>query len=551
MKNAKKMKGAGKTKSTAVAAVIFGSLFALGGTTFVTPAAANMGSGHSVSAEAGKQLQQATAQELHEQFMALPEVQEALAAQNDDQLKASSQAFPIGLASLFGKAFLRGIFTGAGNAAFSEALRVNGYDPNNVADVARALADIQADLDELMKQNDEILNEIEDLIGEMQMREFRDRNAPVVAATTAIKRQVQTLSQWAEDGTPVEQSTITGAVEALSAQIIALEGAAGDIQSGAIYALMHADNHNVSDTEDFWQAVDAYRDQVRVVLAQGMSGLELIVEHWDHPTGEYHAQVKTARMSVEETAQKMYDFGVSVPGPDDQRFVQYKNGMALTKGLEDVSANISEKDSWVWTSKVVNQTHGDNWNVSLEEWLQNVANSYSPENHGGQTLEDFFKDRDIPTSFVYSDTWGFKETTVRQPKSTRVDVFYTPEVSLGQIVGNTYEQKKITVGERVSAGYQRVGIEFCGDYVPCWNADGTGDHRAEAEGEIRSENEKWRLAALGAGAYVDQWQDYSERHDDAQGRVTVSKDDDNIGEGGLLTDSREDSIEDALYGTNE
>ena len=39
MKNTKKAKGAGKTKSTAVAAVIFGSVLALGGTTVAAPAA--------------------------------------------------------------------------------------------------------------------------------------------------------------------------------------------------------------------------------------------------------------------------------------------------------------------------------------------------------------------------------------------------------------------------------------------------------------------------------------------------------------------------------
>ncbi|MCP4468662.1 MAG: hypothetical protein GY813_18185, partial [Halieaceae bacterium] len=124
-----------------------------------------------MSAEAEKQLQQATAQELHVQFMALPEVQETLAAQNDGQFTASSQAWQ-GLATKFAGKFMSGLVQGAGREAFDQALRALGYDPGDAAEVSQALNQIQRSLDSLEKQNQQIIGALEKVHAEVRHGKF-------------------------------------------------------------------------------------------------------------------------------------------------------------------------------------------------------------------------------------------------------------------------------------------------------------------------------------------------------------------------------------------
>ncbi len=535
MKNTKKMKGAGKTKSTAVAAVIFGSLFALGGTTFATPAAANAGPEYSVSAETEKQLQQATAKELHEQFMALPEVQEALAAQNDDQIKAYNQA-AAGSASIFASSFMSGLVQGAGREAFDQALRALGYDPGNADQVSQALTEIQQSLNDLERQNMQIIEAIEKVNAEVRHAKFANANDRVVAASNRISDELDVLQRWVANDVTPDQSTVTMAVTTLAAQITDLRGAASDPKSGAVPLLLQAYDRNVSDTEQLWEAVTEYRDQVRVSLAQGMGGMELILENWDVPNGEYVARYDTARESTLTTVDTMYGYGVQAIGPDGQTFVQQKSGTALT----ETRTGIPSQDQWLWETSDVTTS-------SMESILKGLAEDYRPGNHNGMTLEDFLESHNIATSYVYIDTWGYRTNHDYNSTKSRRDVYYTPEVALAQIVNNKYETRKVHFGSRVNAGNQS-----CRQAWPWSSCQWTwmNDYRSSAERKMATETNKWRSASLGSGEYADRWKNESNRHNDAQSRVTISKNGHN-GIGGWLTDSRPESIEEAGYGPTE
>ncbi len=536
MKNTTKMKGASKTKSTAVAAVIFGSLFALGGTTFVTPAAANAGPEYSVSAEAEKQLQQATAQELHVQFMALPEVQETLAAQNDGQFIASSQAWQ-GLATKFAGKFMSGLMQGAGREAFDQALRALGYDPGNAAEVSQALNQIQRSLDSLEKQNQQIIEALEKVHAEVRHGKFLEAHRNVVTAAERISDELAVLQYWVANDVTPDQSTVTMAITTLAAQITDLRGAASDSKSGAVPLLFQAYDRNVSDTEQLWEAVTDYRDQVRVSLAQGMGGIELILDNWDAPNNEYEGRYKVARESTLKTVKTMYGYGVQAVGPGGQTYVQQKGGTALTETVN----GIPSQDQWLWENSDVTTS-------SMESILKGLAEDYRPGNHDGKTLEEFLESHNIATSYVYTDTWEYHLTRKKRGLTAR-DTHVQPRVTLGQIVGNEYREGKKTFGNRIFAGEERWNPVAGWGFGNTANGNRNKEIRNKAVSQVKYEVREWKNASLGKGN-AERQSEFLQRSDDAQGRVTISKDG-HIGLGGWLTDSRPESIEEATYGTTE
>ena len=538
MKSAKKMKGAGKTKSTAVAAVIFGSLFAMSGTALTTPAAATTGPTYSVSAKSEEQLQQASAQELHEQFMALPEVQEALAAQKDDQIKISSQAFPVGMASAFGKIVLQGVLQGAGRMAFDEALRELGFDPSNAVEVSRALTDIQHSLDDLERQNTQILEAIEKVHAEVRHAKFANANDRVVAASNRISAELAVIQHWVANDVTPDQRTATRAIETLGAQITDLHGAASHFESGAVPLLLQAYDRNVSDTEQLWEATANYRDQVRVSLAQGIGGMELILENWDAPNGEYAARYDVARDSTLNTVETMYGFGVQPAGPDGQTFVQQKGGTALTETHSD----IPHQDQWLWGTSDVTTSN-------MKSLLKGLADDYRPDNHDGMTLEEFLKSHNIATSYVYTDTWDYHLTTKKKDPTSR-DTFVQPRVTLAQIVGNDYHEGPRTFGNRIFAGEERWQlISNKWDFPNTARGSRNKEIRQKAVSEVNGEVRMWKDASLGKRT-GERRAEFLQRSDGAEGRVTTSKNDHN-GLSGWLTDSRPESIDAAAYDTNE
>ncbi len=536
MKNTKKTRGAGKTKSTAVAAVVFGSLFALGGTTLVTPATANTAPQYSVSAEAEKQLQQATAKELHQQFMALPEVQDALAAQGDEQLSAQSQAWQ-GLATKFAGKFMSGLVQGAGREAFDQALRALGFDPGNAAEVSQALAQIQQSLNSLEKQNQQIIEAIEKLHSEVLRADFRRANGKVVAAANRISDELEVLQLWVANDVTPEQSTVTTAITSLGAQITDLRGAASDSKSGAVPLLLQAYDRNVSDTEQLWKAVTDYRDQVRVSLAQGMGGIELILDNWNAPNGEYDARYVVARESTVKTVDTMYGYGVQAVGPGGQTYVQQKGGPALTETVN----GIPSQDQWLWENSDVTTS-------SMESILKGLTEDYRPGNHDGMTLEEFLESHNIATSYVYTDTWEHHLTRKKKGLTAR-ETHVQPRVTLGQIVGNEYREGKKTFGNRIFAGEERWNPVGGWGFGNTANGNRNKEIRNKAVSEVEYEVREWKNASLGKGN-AERQSEFLQRSDDAQGRVTISKDG-HIGLGGWLTDSRPESIEEATYGTTE
>ncbi|MDA9913249.1 hypothetical protein N9D66_02210, partial [Candidatus Nanopelagicales bacterium] len=473
-----------------------------------------------------------------------------------------------GLAKMFANSFMSGLLKSAGSETFNQVLRALGYDPGDTAEVAQALAEIQQSLSHLEDQNQQIIEAIDQLQNETLRGQFLVADGRVEAAAGQIAGQLELLQIWVADGVTPDQTTLTAAVNSLNAQINALERAAGAPQSGAVPLLMRAYERNVSDSERHWQLVSDYRDQVRVSLAQAVGAIELIIEHWYSPSGEYHGNHSQARNATFRTVDNMYGFGVQPFGPNGQAFVQLKGDAALTADFtkNKDQDNIPDADRWLWESRVVQQSaeecpaHPAGYQcVALEPWLEEMAEKYRPGNHDGMTLEEFLQSHNIATTFVYTDAFDYVQTTenrrveCEQVAGTRVcrdvrDVVFHSQATLGQIVGNSYEKKKVSFGHPVQAGDQTRSRSPYAPKTWKWN----NDYRYRAEPEIHMHNAYWAHAARGIEMgpyYGDPWQDFTDRHE-AKSWVTISTDGHNE-LGGWLTDSRPESIEKAAYGTAE
>jgi hypothetical protein len=532
----------GRARKRAVAAVVFGSLVALGGATMYAPSAsANTGAQVQVVAEdSGSKYVGMSAAQLQKAFLAAPEVQAAIAElkSGDRQPSQGSTAVSAGLASKFGLSVLQIMVDEVGGRVFDETMRALGFEPDEHTEVMRALVEVQESLDLIQAQNQQILEAIEAVHNEVLKANFKKANARVVTASDNISDIMGVIRIWMEDGIAPDQATVTLTVTALREHTTNLRGAAGDPDSGAVPLLLQAYDRNVSDTEQLWEAVAEYRDQVRASLAQGVVGLELLIENWDHPSGEYDASYQTARTTAVNTVDAMYAFGVQTSGPAGQSFLQLENNVAISALVE--AGDIPDADRWLWKSGVTTE-------AIMEPLLSSMVNSYRPANHEGQTLEESLKTRNLPTTYVYPDTWGTRVTYETWALGTRRNVFYTPEVKLAEIRGNTYTTWRVAFGGRVHAGSQDERCTL--PWVNCrW--EWLNDYRDSANRTMAIELDQWSKASQGqASSRLAQWINESNRHHNSQAGVTFSALSNGIS--GFLTDTRPEAIREAAYGITQ
>lgn len=544
-----------RTRRIAAASVAATVLLTLAGTDLIRPSAASAKSPGAAASSAplsagGSALQGAEtmrdAQSLHDEWLALPEVQQALSeiragtgADEGGDVGADSAraAAPVSLAQKFGSSFLKGLLRGAGHETFSVVLAELGFDSGDQREVVAALAQIQGSLSEIREQNRQIIEAIEQVHNEVLRANFKRANADVVRYSDNIQDTLRVIQHWINEDVTPEQSTVTLTVLDLRAHASDMRGAASDQDSGAVPLLLQAYDRNVSNTEQLWEAVGEYRDQVRASMAQAVAGIELAIEHWNHPSDEYTASHTVASESALATVDAMYATGVAPSGPGGSPFVQLQNSAALT---EFAQGGVPAGDQWLWENAHVTAK-------DTEPWLQQLASNYRPANHGGMTLEVFLTSQGVPTSYVFTDAWGYRTTYEwDNVLKSRRNVYYTPEAKLGRIVGNQYHVSRVTFGDRVLAGSQ--GERCSLPWINCrW--EWLNDYRGSALPEVQSQIAKWESASKGYpyGPVAKRWQNESHRHNNAQGQITVSRDG-NLTTGGWLADSRPESIHDEAYG---
>lgn len=527
----------GRARSWVATTVAAGALLALVGTDLIRPAAAN--ASPNVPAASAQIVQD----QAHAAFLADPLVQRTLAEIRELDAAANGRTAAVAgpaLASRFGTMFLRSLMGSATNQTLSYVLRELGYNPGDQSELIQGLTEIQDGLNDIMAQNRQIIVAIEELHNEVLRANFKRANAEVVRDSNNIQDILRVLRHWIDHDITPDQATVSLAVWDLRAQSSDLRGAASDPDSGAVPLLLQAYDRNVSDTEQLWEAVTEYRDQVRVSLAQAVAGIELAIEHWDHPTGEYGASHAVARESALATVDAMFATGVSATGPGGQEFVQLKNNRAIS--ALPGSGSIHGSDTWLWQRHDVTQAH-------TEPLLQEMVSKYRPARHGNQTLESFLSERGIPTSYVYTDTWR-QRTTYHKTSDTRRDVRYRAEVTLAQITGNEYRTQSVTFGEGLYAGFQRWNL-FEGWRYPTGTSNEiiqNYEDRRLADNRIFGEVSSWQVASRGDwSTRLAEWRQDSAHHNNPQGRISLSKEGFLTG-GGWLADTRTNSIRQAAYG---
>ena len=498
MKNTKKAKGAGKTKSTAVAAVIFGSVLALGGTTVAAPAAYAQQDAAPVAITAvdvdsrGNHFGASYVNKAHQDLMANPEVQRLL---EQSDLQAGTAAYDDAAAKLaksLGKELFGELFRFGLGSVFDVVFDLFGKseaDPLN-----ETLNEIMASLDSLQQLQQQTLQEIEALHDAIKLQTYRTLNAHVVMVAGEIEMQTRIAALLAEQG-EVDPDIARGVGEALAGSVGQISYLVVDAESGTIPALIDAFDENVTNGNDYWNNLDTYRDNVRAMLAQAVVTASAVADNWD-PAGTYAQAI--ADTSV-ETVATMYEFGVQ---PDKLTggnrngadYFQVQGEMALTPRFNP-GANMwgvmpyLNEDQETWELKVASTE-------LLEGHLQKMAANYRPSLHDGKTLEQYLRDNDFPTRFAYDDSIRVVNYTTGASKCTWFSTQYryhysTVAVDFGTIVGNDYERQTIdyrSTGEANDTTFNHHGkVERCKNLSTSWKHVRGSNNEARAASAERVE----------------------------------------------------------------
>ncbi len=495
MKNTKKAKGAGKTKSTAVAAVIFGSVLALGGTTVAAPAAYAQQDAAPVAITAvdvdsrGNHFGASYVNKAHQDLMANPEVQRLL---EQSDLQAGTAAYNEAAAKLaksLGKELFGELFRFGLGSVFDVVFDLFGTseaDPLN-----ETLNEIMTSLDSLQQLQQQTLEQTKALHDAIKLQTYKELNAHFVMAAGDINTQTELAALLAE-ADEVDPDIARGIGEALAGSVGQISYLLVHPESGTIPALIDAFDENVTNGNDYWNNLDTYRDNARAILAQAVVTASAVADNWD-PAAIY-AQV-IADTSV-ETVANMYKFGVQ---PDKLRnngdfgvsrvrdSLQVQGEMALTPRFNPgadmwgVMPYLNE-DQETWELEVASTE-------LLEGHLQKMAANYRPSLHDGKTLEQHLRDNDFPTRFAYDDSIRVVNYTTGASKCTWFSTQYrrhysTVAVDFGTIVGNDYERQTIdyrSTGEANDQTFLEDGkVERCKNLSTSWKHESGSNDEARA-----------------------------------------------------------------------
>ena len=415
----------------------------------------------------------------HEELMANPEVQRLLEQADLDQNKAAYSEALANLGKALGKEVAGELFRfGLGNVI---DLVFDLFEKSESDPLYETLNEMMASLDSLHHLQQQTLDEVRALHDAIKLSTFESLNANVEGEFGRIMIQTRIASLLAEQD-EVDPGIARGVGEALAGSVGQIATQVADTRGGGtIPALIDAFAENVTTGNEFWANLDAYRDNVRAMLAQAVVTATAVAENWD-PAGIYAQAIADTTL---ETVTRMYGFGLQpnklVANGQRTDYVQLRGGMALTARFTPGQANILG----VNPSNAANQNN-EAWELEvatselLEAHLQKMAADYRPALHGGKTLEHHLRDNGMATRFAYDDTIRVVNYTTGTSQCTFFGSgdgghryhFSTVAVDFGTIVGNNYERQTIdyrNAGKNHQAVYNHHGlVERCKNLSTQW-----------------------------------------------------------------------------------
>ncbi|MEZ5117674.1 MAG: hypothetical protein R2737_15540 [Candidatus Nanopelagicales bacterium] len=395
---------------------------------------------------------------------------------------ANSRAY--GLAVKFGLMFFKGLGTGAGHMSFELLAQELGFGHSDQELVA-ALSDIGASVEQLNSDVRALAAQVEALLDGQDRANFYDSYSQAGQAASRLSVAMASVRSWIERGATPSASHVSDLQTVIRTSVADLSFQLVNPTTGTIPLMMRAaEPSRVSaDLPSYWRTIDTAREDYRAVLAQGLATLDLL-QRWD-TTGTVAADLETLSDVSADTVLRMYEYGLAADAADHP-YVHTRGSQWVMGPWAAVEFN---GDLWRAGWRQMHSTTG--W---LDPFVQEMVREYRPALHGGATLEQYLRDRGIPTRYVHPETIETQVTQRPNGKPYQNDVVHAERVRVTDIRGNEQVTEWRNLGgERVAY----VVIQKCGwspgQTVCTWEPFGA-DAPAQADALAASERQQWRVS---------------------------------------------------------
>ncbi|MEQ6902572.1 hypothetical protein [Nocardioides sp. YIM 152588] len=401
---------------------------------------------------------------------------------------AAENAGPTTLAKEFGGRLLSEAFSSGTGWAFDEVIA--GLGLGSGADLTDALRQLGTSISALQADVTRILQLMHEVLHGQDKANFYNSYTQAGIAASRIDTAARSVADWVENDLTPSEKNVSDMALVVNTSMGELDFLASNPVTGTIPLMMKAaDASTVTDFDwDYYDQIDEVRDGYRASYAQGLAAIDLLTG-WDH---DGTVTVTRNRLTTDAIAATMslYASGVTpdVTPPTGEPVVQPRNGERM---LSAWSTQQVQGNGW-------SRHNGLGRNI-LEPALRGMANGYDPAKHGGVTLQKYLEDRNIPTSYVFHDSFHNHKQTSGGALTRYIS--YELRANIGEIRGNDYRERTINITKKDRAVRQ--------DWTPWGGWKTNKESEKEADAWYKMQYDYWRSEAR---AHSQRWMDRYDAH---------------------------------------
>jgi hypothetical protein len=388
------------------------------------------------------------------------------------------------LAVTFGKVFFKYLGLGAGHMGFEVLTEELGFGSSD-KDLVNALTEIGASVEQLNAQVQAMSAQVEALLDGQDRANFYDSYSRSGQAASRLSVAMASVRSWIAQGTSPSPAHVSDMQTVIRTSVSDLAFQLVNPTTGTVPLMMRAAEPSKVSAElpAYWRTIDTARDDFRAVLAQGLGTLDL-VQRWD-TTGTVAADLETLSEVSADTVLQMYRFGLRIADADGQPYVH-------TRDTTEVMAAPLPETVPPAGSAWATQPSRETWVVPF---LQRMVDAYRPALHGGATLEEYLRERGIPTRFVHAESIQTQATQRPNGKPYRNEVVHQERVRITDVRGNVQVTEWRNLGgERVA--YEVVQVCRGGGGIPvtCTWEPLIADAPVAADARAEQERQAWEVS---------------------------------------------------------
>ena len=286
------------------------------------------------------------------------------------------------------------------------------------------LSEIQDSLDVMSKDLDALKKQLVILMEKTDQTNFNNSYRDAGEAVATLSSAFTSVTKWKENGIHPGAEDVSSTRVVITSALAVLDFEITDSTVGVVPLMMKAGTERVSDLAAYWEGIDLVRSNYRTAMAKGLVGLDTLTL-WDQ-TGAVGSDLESQIAGTKDVVQRLYDYGVGI-----EQANQRSRAVANIGDTYYIAQDITASPGETWTDVSYKRSE-------LEPVFKQMVATYDPEANGGQTLENYLAERNMPTRVNYPDTFYIYKHQPFVGKPT-----YRAKVVEGRIIGNKYGSNEI------------------------------------------------------------------------------------------------------------